>query len=96
LCKPGPVGRRTFVPGALEEDPVSIADEILELLKRKRRLKLTAIDIAEMLYWGDKTCQQRVKTDCLMLYEKNRLVRDGRGSRGDPYVYSIAPIERRP
>jgi hypothetical protein len=29
---------------------MTIADYILELLKRKRRLKLTAIDLAEMLY----------------------------------------------
>jgi hypothetical protein len=28
-----------------------IADEILDLLKRKRRLKLTATAIAEILYW---------------------------------------------
>ena len=73
---------------------MTTADEILDLLRRKRRLKLTAIDIAEMLYWEDKASQQRVKADCLMLYEQNRLVRDGRGSHGDPYVYSIAPIER--
>jgi hypothetical protein len=75
---------------------MTIADEILELLKRKRRLKLTAIDIAEMLYWGDKACQHRVRADCLALYQQERLVRDGRGSPGDPYVYSLAPIERRP
>lgn len=73
---------------------MTIAEEILDLLKRKRRLKLAATDIAEMLYWGDKACQQRVKADCLTLYEQSRLVRDGRGSQGDPYVYSLAPIER--
>ena len=74
---------------------MTIADEILDLLKRKSRLKLTAIDIAEMLYWEDKTCQQRVKADCLTLYGQDRLVRDGKGSVADPYVYSITPIERR-
>jgi hypothetical protein len=74
---------------------MTVADEILDLLKRKRRLKLTAIDIAEMLYWGDRVCQQRVKADCLALYEQDRILRNGRGSRSDPYVYSIAPLERR-
>jgi hypothetical protein len=74
---------------------MTIADEILELLKRKRRLKLAATDIAEMLYWGDRACQHRVKAECVTLHEQQRLLRDGRGSHGDPYVYSLAPIERR-
>jgi hypothetical protein len=74
---------------------VAVADEILDLLRRKRRLKLTAIDIAEMLYWEDKTYQQRVRADCLTLYEQNRLTRDGKGSLADPYVYGVSPIERR-
>ena len=72
-----------------------IADEILDLLKRKRRLKLTATAIAEMLYWEDKTYQQRVKVSCLTLYEQGKLIRDGKGSLTDPYVYGIASIERR-
>jgi hypothetical protein len=75
---------------------MTVADNILDMLKRKRRLKLTAIDIAEMLYWEDKTYQQRVKADCLMLYEQGKLARGGKRSRADPYTYSIAPIERRP
>jgi hypothetical protein len=74
---------------------MTIADEILDLLKRKRRLKLTVIDIAEMLYWEDRTSQQRVKADCLTLYEQKRLVRDGNGSVADPYVYGITPVARR-
>jgi hypothetical protein len=74
---------------------MTVADEILDLLRRKRRLRLSAIDIAEMLYWDDKTCQQRVKADCLTLHEQDRLARDGNGSPADPYVYSIAPAERR-
>jgi len=73
---------------------MTVADDILDMLKRKRRLKLTAIDIAEMLYWEDKTYQQRVKASCLMLHEQGRLVRDGQGSLADPYVYSVAAIER--
>jgi hypothetical protein len=74
---------------------MTVANEILDLLKRKRRLKLTAIDIAEMLYWEDKTYKQRVKADCLTLYEQNRLTRDGKGSVADPYVYGVSPAERR-
>ena len=58
---------------------MTIADDILDLLRRKRRLKLTAIDIAEMLYWEDKSYRQRVKADCLILYEQGKLVRDGKG-----------------
>ena len=73
---------------------MTMADEILDLLRRKRRLKLTAIDIAECLYWGDLASQQRVKADCLSLYEQHRVLRDGKGSPGDPHVYSIAPLER--
>lgn len=73
---------------------MTIADEILDLLKRKRRLKLAAPDIAEMLYWGDKASQQRVKAECVMLHDQQRILRDGRGSPGDPYVYRLAPIER--
>ena len=73
---------------------MSTADEILDLLRRKRRLKLTAIDIAECLYWGDRASQQRIKADCLTLYEEHRVLRDGTGSRDDPYVYSIAPLGR--
>ena len=71
-----------------------IEEEILELLKRKRRLKLTATDIAEILSWEDKVHQQRVKARCSTLYEQGRLVRDGRGSVADPHVYSLAAIER--
>jgi hypothetical protein len=51
---------------------MTMADEILDLLRRKRRLKLTAIDIAECLYWGDLASQQRVKADCLTPYEQRR------------------------
>lgn len=73
---------------------MTTADEILDLLRRKRRLKLTATDIAESLYWGDWASQQRVNAHCLMLYEQHRILRDGKGSRAEPYVYSIAPLER--
>jgi hypothetical protein len=69
-----------------------IAEDILDLLKRKRRSKLTVVDIAEILYWEDKTYQRRVKADCLMLYEQGKLVRQGIGSFADPYTYSIAAV----
>lgn len=70
---------------------MTIAENILDLLERKRRSKLTAVDIAEMLYWEDKTYQQRVKSNCLMLYEEGKLTRSGTGSVADPYTYGIAP-----
>jgi hypothetical protein len=73
---------------------MTIADDILDLLKRKRRSKLTATDIADILYWEDKSYQRRVEVDCLALYEQDRLVRDGKGSLSDPYVYGIAPAKR--
>ena len=73
---------------------MTTADEILDLLRRKRRLKLTAIDIAQSLYWDDWASQQLVKADCLKLYEQHRLLRQGSGSHTDPHVYSIAPLER--
>src|SRR6185437_4927556 len=75
---------------------MSIADDILDLLRRKRRLKLTAIDIAEMLYWEDRTYyERRVRADCLDLYNQGKLLREGKGSLADPHTYSIAPLERR-
>jgi len=76
--------------------PMSIADDILDLLRRKRRLKLTAMDIAEMLYWEDRTYyERRVRADCLDLYNQGKLLREGKGSLADPHTYSIAPLERR-
>jgi hypothetical protein len=74
---------------------MAVADEIIDLLRRKRRLKLSASDIADMLYWEDQTYKQRVRADCLMLYEQNRLCREGKGSVDDPYVYGISSVERR-
>ena|SRR5690348_13416696 len=75
---------------------MTVADDILDLLKRKRRLRLTATDIAEMLYWEDKTYQHRVKANCSLLYEEGKLARDGEGSLADPYTYSIARLNGRP
>lgn len=68
---------------------MTIADDILDLVKRKRRLRLTALDIAEILYWEDKTYRQRVVANCLMLYEQGSLARSGTGSLADPFTYSM-------
>ena len=75
---------------------MTIADDILDLLKRKRRPRLTALDIAEILYWEDKTYQQRVAVSCLMLYEQGSLARHGTGSLADPHTYSMRRDERAP
>jgi hypothetical protein len=68
---------------------MTIADDILDLMKRKRKLTLSATDIADILYWEDKTYRQRVVVNCLMLYEKGRLARGGTGSPADPFTYSM-------
>jgi hypothetical protein len=68
---------------------MTITGDILDLMKRKRRARLTARDIAEILYWEDKTYRQRVATVCLMLYDQGNLARDGTGSVADPFTYSI-------
>lgn len=73
---------------------MSVADEILDLLKRKRRAKLTVVDIADILYWEDRSYRRRVEVNCLALHEQAKLVRDGKGSLSDPYVYGIARVER--
>lgn len=75
---------------------MTITDDILGLLKRKRRLRLTALDIAEILYWEDRTYQQRVVANCLMLYEQGSLARNGTGSPNDPYTYSMHRDQRAP
>lgn len=71
-----------------------IADQIVDLMKRKRRLRLTARDIADILYWGDKTYQNRVVANCVMLYEQGILARSGTGSPAEPYAYGICRDER--
>lgn len=73
---------------------MTIADEILDLVKRKRRLRLTALDIAEILYWEDKTYRQRVAANCSMLYEQGILARSGAGSLADPFTYGMRRDER--
>jgi hypothetical protein len=73
---------------------MTIAGDILDLMKRKRRLRLTALDIAEILYWEDQTYRQRVATVCLMLYDQGSLARSGTGSPADPFTYSMRRDER--
>jgi hypothetical protein len=68
---------------------MTIAEEILDLLKRKRRLRLTALDIAEILHWEDKTYRQRILVNCMMLYEQGTITRSGTGSLADPFVYGM-------
>jgi hypothetical protein len=51
--------------GAVKEASMMIEDDILDLLRRKRRLRLTATAIAEILYWE----QRRAKASCLTLHE---------------------------
>jgi hypothetical protein len=75
---------------------MTIADDILDLVKRKRRLRLTALDIAEILYFEDRSYRQRVVANCLMLYEQGSLCRTGTGSLADPFAYSIRRDERAP
>jgi len=74
---------------------MTVADDVLNLVKRKPRLRLTAIDITEMLYGQDNAYQQRVNADCVLLCDQGKLVRNGRGGPSDPYTYSIPPIKRR-
>ncbi len=71
-----------------------ITDQILDLMKRKRRLRLTALDIAEILYWEDKTYRKRVVANCATLYEQGVLARSGTGSVADPFTYGIHRDER--
>lgn len=67
---------------------MTIADDIMDLVMRKRILRLTALDIAEILYWDDKTYGKRVEASCQMLHEQGRLARGGAGTLADPYTYS--------
>ena len=74
---------------------MTVADDIMALVKRKRRLHLTEEDIADMLFGQDKAYQQRVNADCRLLVQEGRLVRNGRGGPDDPYTYSLPPMLRR-
>lgn len=74
---------------------MTIADDILALVERKRRLRLTEEDIADMLFGQHHSYQQRVNSDCRLLVQQGRLVRHGKGGPADPYTYSLAPVHRR-
>jgi hypothetical protein len=75
---------------------MTIADDIMDLMKRKRKLRLTALDMAQILYWDDKTYEKRVAANCVMLYEQGSLARSGAGTPADPYAYSRRRDERAP
>lgn len=80
--------------GAAEGDraqlgEMNISDGIIDLLRRKRSLRLTSLAIAEILYWNDKTYRQRVAASCLALYDQGYLARGGKGTPADPYTYSM-------
>lgn len=69
---------------------MTIADDILDLMRRKRKLTLSAADIADILYWEDRTYyRQRVVASCVMLYDNGRLARSGTGSPADPFTYGM-------
>jgi hypothetical protein len=74
---------------------MTIADDIVALVQRKHRLRLTEEDIADMLYGQNHGYQQRVNSDCRLLVQQGRLVRHGKGGPADPYTYSLPPIKRR-
>jgi hypothetical protein len=74
---------------------MSIADEILALVERKRRLSLTLEDIAEMLYGQKDGYPQRVEKPCQKLVKEKKLVKCGNGGEADPYTYHLPPIMRR-
>jgi hypothetical protein len=74
---------------------MSVADDILALVARKRRLRLTEDDIADMLFGQNNAYQQRVNADCRLLVQKGLLKRHGKGGPADPYTYSLPPLKRR-
>ena len=73
---------------------MTIADDIVELVARKRRHRLTEEDIAEFLF-GPKGNQQRVNAACRQLVEQKRLIRNGKGGQDDPFTYSFPLFKRR-
>jgi hypothetical protein len=48
-----------------------------------------------MLFGQNNAYQQRVNSDCRLLVDTGRLVRNGKGGPADPYTYSLPPINRR-
>jgi hypothetical protein len=74
---------------------MTIADDIVELVKRKRRLKLTEEDIADFLFGQNNAYQQRVNSTCRRLIAEGRLVRQGKGGPADPFTYSLPALKRR-
>lgn len=73
---------------------MTIADDIVTLIQRKRKLELTAEDISEMLF-GQTAYPQRVTKALQQLIDEKRLVRRGSGGAANPYTYHLPPIRRR-
>jgi hypothetical protein len=74
---------------------MTVADDIVDLVTRKRRLRLTEEDIADMLFGQNHGYQQRVNADCRLLVQRGLLVRLGNGGPASPYTYALPPIKRR-
>jgi hypothetical protein len=72
---------------------MTIADDIVALVERKRRLRLTEEDIADMLFGQGNAYQQRVNAQCRLLVKAGRLVRHGKGGAAHPFTYSLPPLK---
>ena len=73
---------------------MTLADDIVALIRRKLRLSLTDEDIADMLFGQHHAYQQRVSSACRQLVSEGRLVRRGRGVPNDPFTYHLSVGER--
>jgi hypothetical protein len=72
---------------------MTIADDIVELLKRKHHLPgLTGRDIAELLFGQEHGSQSRVTAALQKLVKEKRLER--KGNRWS-YTYHLPPFPRR-
>lgn len=74
---------------------MTIADDIVALVKRRRPLRLTEVDIAQMLFGQTKGYQQRVNGACRLLAQTGQLVRHGKGGPASPYTYALPPMDLR-
>ncbi len=73
---------------------MTIADDILDLVRRKHHLSLTEQDIADMLFGQNNAYQQRVNGDCRLLADQGKLERKGNGGPANPYTYHLPPLRR--
>jgi len=82
-----------MTPGGLAERRMTIAEDIVTLVKRKPHLHMTGEDIAEMLY-GQRDGYQRVQSALQQLVEDKVLDRSGDGVAGHPYKYRWRLVRR--